>query len=432
METERTELDGLIENVGTMLLEDIPIVDVEDIPIVDVQMDAPEAAATPEEEERDQLLLVIGEHIRMYRAQRALYQQKGREAIEDVKGGVGFEDYRHTFVVDYGQNMELPVFNKEQPGVTYYYSPLTVNNLGMVNHAHEYENGEVKEHMYAHVYQEGVGKKGANNVASLIVKTLRRLNLLRGDTVGGELNIIFDNCAGQNKNNTVLKLVVWLRASGYFKVVNFIFLVVGHTKNAADRLFNSLKNEYRKQNIFTMEDLIDRLNQSESVTVIPTKSGDFWDYDFLLKDMYRDLSGQVKINHIFSCSSNDPLMMTLEMRRSNLPEHGTTIHKASKVRARRFNGWEEVRAHSESKIRMAKCDGLNPYKAVEMFLKYRPTVPPEYHDNEIYAEPTAEQWSKVKVEKADRSDFHRAQREKKYVAKEEIERHAFDDDIGGI
>ncbi len=81
---------------------------------------------------------------------------------------------------------------------------------------------------------------------------------------------------------------------------------------------------------------------------------------------------------------------------------------------------------------MAKCDGLNPYKAVEMFLKYRPTVPPEYHDNEIYAEPTAEQWSKVKVEKADRSDFHRAQREKKYAAKEEIERHAFDDDIGGI
>ena len=55
-----------------------------------------------------------------------------------------------------------------------------------------------------------------------------------------------------------------------FQIVNFMFLVVGHAKNAADRLFNSLKNEYRKQNIFTMEDLIDRLNQSDLVTVIPT------------------------------------------------------------------------------------------------------------------------------------------------------------------
>ena len=41
-----------------------------------------------------------------------------------------------TFVVDYGQNMELPKFGQEQPGVTYYYSPMTVNNFGMVNHAH--------------------------------------------------------------------------------------------------------------------------------------------------------------------------------------------------------------------------------------------------------------------------------------------------------
>jgi len=56
--------------------------------------------------------------------------------------------------------------------------------------------------MHCHVYHKGVGKKGANNVASLIMKMLRGLNLLRKDLVGGELNIVFDNCSGQNKNNT--------------------------------------------------------------------------------------------------------------------------------------------------------------------------------------------------------------------------------------
>ena len=143
--------------------------------------------------------------------------------------------------------MELPIYNTQQPGCTYYYSPLSVYNLGAVNHAHIYDDGDISAHMYAHVYHEGVGKKGANNVSSLIIKTLRQLNLLREDSVGGELNIIFDNCSGQNKNNTVLKMAMWLKGMGYFTRVNFIFLIVGHTKNAADRLFNSLKFEYRKK-----------------------------------------------------------------------------------------------------------------------------------------------------------------------------------------
>ncbi len=93
------------------------------------------------------------------------------------------------------------------------------------------------------------------------------------DSVGGELNIIFDNCLGKNKNNTVLKLAMWLKAMGYFERVNFIFFIVGHTKNAADRLFSSLKHEYWKKNIFTMDCLIAQLNQSNHQNNIFSCSG---------------------------------------------------------------------------------------------------------------------------------------------------------------
>ena len=93
----------------------------------------------------------------------------------DAKTGVQFSDHQYTFVVDYGKNMELPVYNQEQPGVTYYYNSLSVYKLGVVDHAHKYYNGKVKEHMYAHVYHKGVGEKGAINVTSLIVKLLRWL-----------------------------------------------------------------------------------------------------------------------------------------------------------------------------------------------------------------------------------------------------------------
>ena len=141
-----------------------------------------------------------------------------------------------------------------------------------------------------------------NNVASLIIKTLRKLNIFHKDSVGGELNIIFDNCSGQNKNNTVLRLAAWLTAMSYFKEVNFIFLVVGHTKNAADRLFACLKTKYHKQNIFTFQEMVESLNRSDRVTVHTATPEDFLTYEKLLSTLFRPLTGNIKKNHIFSCN----------------------------------------------------------------------------------------------------------------------------------
>jgi hypothetical protein len=49
--------------------------------------------------------------------------------------------------------------------------------------------------------------------------------------------------------------------------------------------------------------------------------------------------------------------------------------------------------------------GLSPYKIVEMYKKYRPNIPIEYHFDLMYAEPSEEVWSKVKGEKTERSEF---------------------------
>jgi hypothetical protein len=393
---------------------------------INVDLNSAEAASNGADEERELMLLQAAEHVKMARAQRALYQAKVADAVADATEGKDHAERRYTFVVDYGQNMELPVYNKEQPGITYYYSPLSIYNLGMVDHAHVYDDGRVKEHMHCHVYHEGVGKKGANNVASLIVKTLRGLNLLREDSVGGELNIVFDNCSGQNKNNTVLKLAAWLMAMGYFKSVQFIFLVVGHTKNAADRLFNSLKHEYRKQNLFTFDELARALDQSATVTVHRTVANDFFDYDKLLDGMYPKLAGHIKQNHIFSCEDNGSELM---IRKSNLPEHQEYI-----LRIRKKNwatvGRTEMIVYAEKVLKPIKCVGLNPYKMVEMFKNYRPVVPVEFHSDELYAEPSQEVWSKVKVEKTDRSEFRANLKAKKYAGKERVESTAFDSDEG--
>jgi hypothetical protein len=101
----------------------------------------------------------------------------------------------------------------------------------------------------------------------------------------------------------------------YFKEVNFTFLIVGHTKNAADHLFKSLKTKYHLQNLFTFQDLLEALNRSQMVTVHPASPEDFLDYDKLMKNLYRPLAAIVKKNHIISCM-DDGLQMRL--RQSNL------------------------------------------------------------------------------------------------------------------
>jgi hypothetical protein len=148
--------------------------------------------------------------------------------------------------------------------------------------------------------------------------TLQKLNLLCEDSVGSELNIIFDNCSSQNKNNTVLKLPAWLMAMGYFKEIHFIFLVIGHTKNAADCLFNLLKQEYRKQNLFTFDELVRTLDKSSLLTIHPTVAEDFLNYSKLMDSLYWPLSGNIKTNHIFSCTDNGT---QITIHQSNLDKH---------------------------------------------------------------------------------------------------------------
>ena len=56
----------------------------------------------------------------------------------------------------------MPHHGNEQPGETYYYSPLTVNIFGITDMATEI--------LHAYVYDEGEAAKGGNNVTSLLYK----------------------------------------------------------------------------------------------------------------------------------------------------------------------------------------------------------------------------------------------------------------------
>jgi len=86
--------------------------------------------------------------------------------MEDLRNKVVWP-YRHDMLVgDYFQNLDLPHFGGEQPGDTYYFSPLTINGFGVVDYSIEELN--------SYIYTEAEGKKGGNNVVSLLSNTLQK------------------------------------------------------------------------------------------------------------------------------------------------------------------------------------------------------------------------------------------------------------------
>jgi hypothetical protein len=146
-------------------------------------------------------IIAVAKHVEMAQKQRILFNNKKDIAFLDKDKPK--EDRVFTFVADYAQNMYLPNFASSQPGATYYYSPLNEYCFGVVD-------GSTRPFtLYAHVYLEDLGKKGGDNVASMLWKQLKMSGLIPEDNskpsiAAKEINIVMDNCGGQNKNNMVL------------------------------------------------------------------------------------------------------------------------------------------------------------------------------------------------------------------------------------
>ncbi len=109
--------------------------------------------------------------------------------------------------------------------------------------------------------EEMIEEEDAEEAENKVVEEEAQVWWLRLDKKVSQLNIIFVNCSGQNNNNTVLRLATWLMA------MNCLKEVVGHIQNAADHLYNCLKTEYHKQNLFTFQDLVETLNRSDTMMV---------------------------------------------------------------------------------------------------------------------------------------------------------------------
>lgn len=308
-------------------------------------------------------------HVDAARKQRAYVNSKVNDAFQDRLENRPHSERRYVLYGDYCQNMCMPHFGSEQPGETYYFSPLTYNCFGMVDPTRTDEENKRIDHLIAHLYHEGEGTKGGNNVASLIMKTLKHMDLLKTEA-GKELCIVMDNCSGQNKNGMVLRMALLLVERDFFKTVEFCFLVRGHTKNPCDRMYNLLKLLYRPKNIYTRQELFDALNANENVTVINTEADDFKFWGEHLDLLYGSIrTGWVTKNHIFRVADDtgDTKMIFLEY-------HGQPAVQQEFRTSKKAYGDERETLLLQLPMTIP-APGIRMIKQVELGTKYRKYLP---------------------------------------------------------
>ena len=271
-------------------------------------------------------------HVESFRAQRKYVNELAAEAKSHLEKGVQWPDHKYTFCSDYCQNMDLPHFGSEQPGDTYYYSPLNISCFGSVDFA--------TEKLDAFVYTEATGKKGGNNVSSLLYKKLKDngiIDLAKTKGPGCQLSLVFDNCAGQNKNRMVLRFAQYLVDTLIFKRVQVVFLVMGHTKNICDRRFKDLKLSFHHKNVYTFSMLIDCLshNNSDYVNVIPVVPEDFFDWDSFFFTRYKKAIKDTSKYHCFFFDSNYSGQVLKKFVVSDQFEHKEYLPKLKKMQQTR-------------------------------------------------------------------------------------------------
>ena len=183
-----------------------------------------------------------------------------------------------------------------------------------------------------------------------------------------EINLVFDNCSGQNKNRMLFRFLFFLVKRRVAFIARAIFLVRGHTKNDCDRMFNLLKKDYRLVNVYTPEDLFKVLNQREDIDVVHPDG--FYDWDSV-EDRYLKVPEDVKPQHIFTVDANrDNTVSTLYLQ-LNIGEPET--EQELLLPEYKFMGdWS---AEQLAQPELIESPGIQDIKWRELFDKWGPLIP---------------------------------------------------------
>ena len=167
---------------------------------------------------------------------------------------------------DFAQQVHYPS-NPLQPGPIYFLTPRKAAIFGICCEA-------IPRQVNFIIDEASDTGKGANTVVSLLDYFFEHYGL--GETT---VSLHADNCSRQNKNNTMVKYLMWRVLTGLHNTVNLHFLITAHTKFSPDACFGLVKRKFRKTPVSLLDDLA-RVVDYCSLQYLPACRCSRWPCDY--------------------------------------------------------------------------------------------------------------------------------------------------------
>uniref|UniRef100_A0A1B6L2H9 DUF7869 domain-containing protein n=3 Tax=Cicadellinae TaxID=33370 RepID=A0A1B6L2H9_9HEMI len=176
---------------------------------------------------------------------KKFYSALQHEQSEEGKN----EKHVLSLAFDYMKTISIPKLPVQE---LYYMRQISVNVFGIHN---------LKDNKTTiFLYHEGVAKKSPNEVCSFLNEYLKSVS-----DQYTELRLFSDNCSGQNKNQALSRLCLYLTDSGRFRKVTQYFPLRGHSFLPCDRDFGIISKALKKNDrIFTVHEITQIILQCSS------------------------------------------------------------------------------------------------------------------------------------------------------------------------
>lgn len=213
----------------------------------------------------------VQDSLKQLQIEKELHLRRVEAMKNTLKDEIKWTSSKDTYILSFDLQQALPVPSLTT-GPAFYLRKAWVYNLGI--------HDCVNDKGYMYMWSENNGKRGSDEIASILLKHFKEREHLPKNLI-----VYTDNCGGQNKNWVLVGLWKQLVVEGVFDSVEHRFLVVGHTHLPSDRDFAMIEKYKKKMKaVYEPADWYDAVRKCKrtnpfEVTVI--KREDFFSFKIL-------------------------------------------------------------------------------------------------------------------------------------------------------
>ncbi len=307
-------------------------------------------------------------HLELAKEARLIYNydiEQAKKSLQKLqKKTLKLDEYVAHYTFDFMQNLALPNF-ADMTKDMYFFS---LRNIYVFSIRDDGEGNQ-----YNYLYDEGDGGKGANYVISMLFYFLTH-RLRNFATLAIHLHA--DNCCGQNKNNMVMHFFLFMVLLGFLKHVELKFMIRGHTHCSIDGGHGILKKEWRKRNVFSIEQAALVIEDSSPIAgtnhAAVLRPENFFNWEKLLAKYYKKLPYILSFQEFEMDSARKGILRYRERQKD--PWQETQLSKKKEIEFASIEGIKDV-------LIQLKPPGISEKKQKHVYEKVRKYVPEKFQDN---------------------------------------------------